>query len=1156
MAHPAYSRPHPSPSAPKGENAATQVEIFQYIDLKLAALGYSTNSQADSDFLAIARPLLRNYHQKDLMLGNVLCPADQRIQSFLNSYLNDVCPNGASPLPSNTLVLDRAGLARVMSLPRTGDNFSSSYLSSYRVAQGILHNPKSDRRTTQGIFHIVEGGLPVPADKQAVPKRTFAALLAAALKPPASLLELPFAADQHDPVRLFVSLLLRPIVCPATEQDPQKTMEIRFFAPGSLISNLDFVESIFGNAGDPFLPENDAALDVLHWTGHTGCVIVAPHLAGIKKKDVGLPHEKDATERQRRDGMFWRHPDEPYNGGGPFKVACRDARGAMVTIIADNYFGYCKKEVKTQISFAANLFGLCEEEHAGGAIAFATYVLGQTFYPAGAVSLKKGRFLDAMRLLGPLVDPKPEGYAVDRRYRDILYVPENSEFNVREGYVCWKSDGVERELSLRANTAYVLPNGFRLRMEKQSGGSAWRLVGARPRGTLCHKPCTVSGGGKSEISKSIANVILEGPVFVGDFQHDIERVAEILQMDFGDIYKNRSIDPRTSRPILSPERTMGSVIQLFTPSPEYKPEHNAWIRSLPYAIRELLFTVKRYYRPEWGDNWREHFAVDRVNGLPGHELKFENEKLVNYYLRVGYDQDGSWRIYKLRPDFHPADKVQVEDDITASVVLPRQRLTGLDDEYSNPSVKLVLNCETLLFQRPDDAVHRGADKQAELDISGPSTFLSNFEPFPLNQAAKIVSHVSEFDKFTPPMQHLLQNFVAQAPSSYIVSSAHPRVVDGKPSKNPRYLQKRPDLENPRETYLAEIAARLDRKIPAGRPVHFPVNSVLAGRRNSPPDPEIGLPPLAVYNPIHYQELPELFMEFISSLTGKSPSTTGFGSEGALTKAPFNALWPVVDLNNALLSAVLTGYAGFTTSAGYVGPNVRVDHDISMLIPEIWCRMRVHERDPRYMIAEGLLEPIDDFSVAGRTVLASRLGYRITPLFADRFLGRLFETPDVVFTEEMLRPEKQGLELYAAGIDAIVEAQRRVALNYFADGSVDAACPPLKALLHIMAHGQFEGMSLNDSRLRGLFNRDAVLSSDWYLERLRTKQQRDIALWQRHLADLRSFQLAGDSTTSSSLDIDERTRAAQAQLARVSSPAYLDELRGTIGADPFTAQLRS
>ena len=134
-------------------------------------------------------------------------------------------------------------------------------------------------------------------------------------------------------------------------------MEMRFFAPASLVSNLDFVEQIFGNGGDPYLPENDAALDVMHWTGHTGCVILAPHLVGIKKKDVGLPHDDDATDRQRRDGMCWRDPDELYNDGGAFKICCRDERGVIVTIIADNYYGYCKKEVKTQISFAANLFG-------------------------------------------------------------------------------------------------------------------------------------------------------------------------------------------------------------------------------------------------------------------------------------------------------------------------------------------------------------------------------------------------------------------------------------------------------------------------------------------------------------------------------------------------------------------------------------------------------------------------------------------------------------------------------------------------------------------------------------------------------------------------------------------------------------------------------
>jgi hypothetical protein len=53
-------------------------------------------------------------------------------------------------------------------------------------------------------------------------------------------------------------------------------METRFIVPGSMVANLDFVEGIFGNAGDPYLPENDAALDPLGWTGHTGCVILAP----------------------------------------------------------------------------------------------------------------------------------------------------------------------------------------------------------------------------------------------------------------------------------------------------------------------------------------------------------------------------------------------------------------------------------------------------------------------------------------------------------------------------------------------------------------------------------------------------------------------------------------------------------------------------------------------------------------------------------------------------------------------------------------------------------------------------------------------------------------------------------------------------------------
>ncbi|MGA9940248.1 MAG: hypothetical protein WBP92_18520 [Candidatus Acidiferrales bacterium] len=1142
------------------------LELIQYLHLKLAALGQTPGKTSpEAPFLQVAQPLLRNYFQKERLLGKYLCPADARIQSFIDDYLGDCLPAGVARLPATTFVLDRAGLARTLSLPPDSHSFTSPYLRSYRVRQGVLHNPASDRRTTRGVFHIAEGGFPVPADKQAVPKQAFAALLIAALRPPTDVLMLPFTAHQESPARLFVSLLLRPLVCPATGTEPAKMMETRFFAPGSLVSNLDFVESIFGNAGDPHLPENDAGLDVAHWTGHTGCVILAPHLVGMKKAALGLPHYDQATERQRRDGMCWRNPDELYNEGSAFKICARDHRGVMITILADNYYGYCKKEVKTQISYAANLFGLAEEEHAGGAIAFATYVLGQDFYADRTVSLKKATFADAMHLLDPLVERRPEGYAIDRRFPEIYYVPENSAFLVREGFVRWQHDGQTHQLTIRPSATYVLPSGFRIRLEKQLAGNAWRLVGSRPKGALCHKPSTVSGGGKSEISKSIAHALLKGPVYVGDYQADMDLIDDILERDFSTVHKNRPADQRSRRPILSPERSHGSVIQLFTPSPEYTDKHNEWLRRLPQTARQLLFTVKRYYRPEWGDNWREHFTVDRVNGALGHELKLDGEALVSNYLRVGYDRDGSWRIYKLRPDFYPAEKVQVEDDITASVVLPAASLSDLDRESKQQSVKLVANCETLLFQRPDDAIRPGVDWTAESDMAGPGVFMSNYEPLTPSQACALVDHVVEFDRYTDPMKRLLEEFVAEsanadegppaAQAGYVVASSHPRLVNGKPSQNPRYLQRRPDLTAPRETYLAEIATRLEREIPAARPVYFPVSAVLAGRRNTLGDPAIGLPPLAIYGPIHYQELPELFMELISSLTGKSPATTGFGSEGALTKGPFNALWPVVDLNNALVSAVLTGDAGFTTSAGYIGPHYRVDHDVSLLVPEIWCRMRVAERDPQSMIAAGYLEKIDDFALDGRTVQASRLGYRISKAFVDHFLGRIFETPDVVFPVELLRPEMQDLQMFAAGVDAIVETQRRVALNYFEDGSVEAARPPLRALLEIMAHGSYEGNGLDDPGIRAMFTRESLLASDWYKDRLRVKQQRDIALWQRHIHALEEFRVAEQEfPPQDDIDFESRAALAHAQLARVSSPAYLDELVGTIGADPFHGEM--
>ena len=286
-----------------GEDAdAVRRRIF-YINLKLRDLGCPTFPvQHNAEFADLVGGLMALHREKDRLLSNHLCPADTRIQNFLYEYLQDEVE--VPRLPNQTFVLDRHGQARQLSLPPDKDEFSSDIINSYRVRQGVLHNPKSDRRTTQGIFHVTEGGLPVPDDKKAVPKAVFGRLLKAALQPPPELLRLPFTSTLPEPAECFVTLLLRPVVCPEVAGvTPEKSMEVRFFVPGGLVCNLDFVESIFGNAGDPNLPDNDAALDTEHWTGHTGCVILAPHLNKLTKSELGLPSWDQATERQRRDGM-------------------------------------------------------------------------------------------------------------------------------------------------------------------------------------------------------------------------------------------------------------------------------------------------------------------------------------------------------------------------------------------------------------------------------------------------------------------------------------------------------------------------------------------------------------------------------------------------------------------------------------------------------------------------------------------------------------------------------------------------------------------------------------------------------------------------------------------------------------------------------------
>ena len=221
--------------------------------------------------------------------------------------------------------------------------------------------------------------------------------------------------------------------------------------------------------------------------------------------------------------------------------------GVIVTLLADNYFGYCKKEVKTQIGYSANLFGLAEEEHAGGALAFPRRNHGEEYGVDSRTHMPGYSFEDMVERYGEIMDVQPEGYGIDKNYPDIIYVPQKVRMDLNAQTITWVREGETRKIRLQPGKIYMQPNGYKVEMEKHPGAPSWRLVGMDPEGTFCHKPSTVSGGGKSEISKSLNDAVIYRSLFVDDLQKDLAQVEEIFDRDYSKRFKPgiREAGPRS-----------------------------------------------------------------------------------------------------------------------------------------------------------------------------------------------------------------------------------------------------------------------------------------------------------------------------------------------------------------------------------------------------------------------------------------------------------------------------------------------------------------------------------------------------------------------------------------------------------------------------------
>ena len=116
---------------------------------------------------------------------------------------------------------------------------------------------------------------------------------------------------------------------------------------------------------------------------------------------------------------------------------------------------------------------------------------------------------------------------------------------------------------------------------------------------------------------------------------------------------------------------------------------------------------------------------------------------------------------------------------------------------------------------------------------------------------------------------------------------------------------------------------------------------------------------------------------------------------------------------------------------------------------------------------------------------------------------------------------------------------------------------MRALLEIMAEGRSrEGWTLTSPEFRALFERENILSSSWYAQRLDAKVARDLAQADLAIADLTRFSTAqGNEEVIARLDIEGRLARARAWRDEVTSPTYREQLVGTLGLQPSLVELR-
>ena len=191
----------------------------------------------------------------------------------------------------------------------------------------------------------------------------------------------------------------------------------------------------------------------------------------------------------------------------------------------------------------------------------------------------------------------------------------------------------------------------------------WTIIGTSPQTTVCHKPSTVSGGGKSEIRSrspmrspwATPMSRTSTPTWMPSRRSSSATGQIVTSTPRGTV--------RTTAPSWAATGAW-AVSQLLTPSAEFSDDHNAFIRSIPPHVPSSSSSSSAPTDPS---------GSGLAQPLLGEPRQRPSRQPAAARWSAGARRHAArrlrvrrlYRLFSLRPDYAAAVKVQTEDDITA-----------------------------------------------------------------------------------------------------------------------------------------------------------------------------------------------------------------------------------------------------------------------------------------------------------------------------------------------------------------------------------------------------------------------------------------------------------------------------------------------------------